>query len=232
MTAVLDCIVMVINLRLCLPQCFFVALTMQWDVSSVIYMHLLSSHWILICMQIVKSFLRLILHYVACSAIKSLQRCSLQQTYKLLFFFFSERMWGFDFPFLCFFQPKGGRIPAMHFCSFLSEGFCAREPILTTFPSPTSLKTRLRFKRKIPTPLIQFFKLVCNPSPFLLLSASGSFESPRYLLCFCMFFYSTALSFNYETIPHNWASIFIIDNVGSRQLRQNDYKPMLRSIVL
>lgn len=48
-------------------------------------MHLLSSHWILICMQIVKSFLRLILHYVDCSAIKSLQRCSPQQTYKAPF---------------------------------------------------------------------------------------------------------------------------------------------------
>lgn len=231
MTAVLDCIVMVINLRLCLPQCFFVALTMQWDVSSVIYMHLLSSHWILICMQIVKSFLRLILHYVDCSAIKSLQRCSLKQTYK--FFSFSASVCeDMIFHFCPFFQPKGGRTPSADFCSFLSEGFCSREPILATSPSPTSLKMCLCFKRKIPMSLIQFFKLVCNPSPFLLLSPSGSFESPRYLLCFCMFFYSTALSFNYETIPHNWASIFIIDNVGSRQLRQNDYKPMLRSIVL
>lgn len=142
MTAVLDCIVMVINLRLCLPQCFFVALTMQWDVSSVIYMHLLSSHSILICMQIVKSFLRLILHYVDCSAIKSLQRCSLQQTsISLGFFSFScECVWRFDFPFFVhFFHPKGGRIPFTYLYCFLSEGFCTWEPILTTFPSPMSL---------------------------------------------------------------------------------------------
>lgn len=234
MTAVLDCIVMVINLRLCLPQCFFVALTMQWDVSSVIYMHLLSSHWILICMQIVKSFLRLILHYVDCSAIKSLQRCSLQQTYKFFFLsFFCKHMWGFDFPFLHFSsQPKAGKISSTCFRSFSSQVFCVQEPVSATFPSPAGLEKCLCFKRKTPTSLIQFFKLDCNPCPFRVLSGSGSFESPRYLLCSCMFFYSTALSFNYETIPHNWASIFIIDNVGSRQLRQNDYKPMLHSIVL
>lgn len=103
MTAVLDCIVMVINLRLCLPQCFFAALTMQWDVSSVIYMHLLSSYWILICMQIVKSFLRLTLRYVDCSAIKSLQRCSLQQTYKAFFFFPVSICEGLIFLFFFFF---------------------------------------------------------------------------------------------------------------------------------
>lgn len=147
MTAILDCIVMVINLRLCLPQCFFVALTMQWDVSSVIYMHLLSSHWILICMQIVKSFLRLILHYVDCSAIKSLQRCSLQQTYKVFFLsFFCERMWGFDFPLLYFFpQPKAGKISSTCFSSFSSQAFCVPEPIPATFPSPASLKEVLVF---------------------------------------------------------------------------------------
>lgn len=234
MTAVLDCIVMVINLRLCLPQCFFVALTMQWDVSSVIYMHLLSSHWILICMQIVKSFLRLILHYVDCSAIKSLQRCTLQQTYKFFFFLFSASTCeGLIFHF-CTFLPnlKQEKFPLHALDPFHPKCSACKSPFRRLFPSPAGLEKCLCFKRKTPTSLIQFFKLDCNPCPFRVLSWSGSFESPRYLLCSCMFFYSTALSFNYETIPHNWASIFIIDNVGSRQLRQNDYKPMLHSIVL
>jgi len=75
-------------------------------------------------MQIVKSFLRLMLHYVDCSAIKSLQRCSLQQTYKLFFFFSGDYMRGFDVPFLCFFQTKRWKKPVYILFSFLSEGFC------------------------------------------------------------------------------------------------------------
>lgn len=136
MTAVLDCIVMVINLRLCLPQCFFVALTMQWDVSSVIYMHLLSSHWILICMQIVKSFLRLILHYVDCSAIKSLQRCSLQQTSKFFSFLFLRahvRVWFSIFPHF-FPQPKAGKISSTCFTPFHPKRSACQGPFWRLLP--------------------------------------------------------------------------------------------------
>lgn len=108
-------------------------------------MHLLSSHWILICMQIVKSFLRLILCYVDCSAIKSLQRCSLQQTYKVFLSFSASVCEGLIFHFCAVFQPKGGRIPSTYSCSFLSEGFCMREPILTAFLSPNEPKNGLVF---------------------------------------------------------------------------------------
>lgn len=124
---------------------------------------------------------------------------------KLTSFFFpfsSSTCEGLIFHFCTFFpQPKTGKISSTCFSSFSSQAFCVREPVSATFPSPASLKKCLCFKRKTPMSLIQFFKLDCNPCPVL--SGSGSFESPRYLLCSCMFFYSTALSFNYETIPHN-----------------------------
>lgn len=168
-------------------------------------MHLLSSHWILICMQIVKSFLRLILHYVDCSAIKSLQRCSLQQTYMVFSFPFSASSCEDLIFHFCTFspKPKAGKISSTCFSSFSSQAFSVPEPVPATLLSPASLKQCLCFKRKTLMSLIQFFKLDCNPCPFPVLSGGGSFESPRYLLCSCMFFYSMALSFNYETIPHN-----------------------------